>query len=122
MNHWAKISLCSCLLLLAACNTTHTFQHNMTAMTGKSSAELVQNLGAPDQRIEEDGQTILVFRPVRINIPIPTPSLGSGLDSGYIPPRVSSSYNIHAHCQVFFILQSDQVTDWYSQGKDCPKH
>lgn len=114
------LSALSLVVSITGCATTQSFMANMNAYKGKNSNELIHEFGQPDQRTEKDGQTVLVFRPITANIPIPTPSLGTGMDAVYISPHASSSYNIRANCQVAFILVKDQVTDWYSQGKDCP--
>lgn len=115
-----KFILSTALLLLAGCATTQSFTSTMNLFNGQPTSRLIAEFGTPDQRIEQDGQTILVFRPVMVNIPIPTPALVSGMGGAYVTPRSSSNYSIRANCRVAFTLKNDQVTDWTSQGKDCP--
>jgi hypothetical protein len=108
------------LCLLAGCATTKSFTTTMNYFNGQPASRLIAEFGTPDQRIEQNGQTILVFRPILVNIPVPTPTLVSGMGGAYVTPRSSSNYSIRASCRVGFVLSNDQVTDWYSQGKDCP--
>lgn len=117
-----KTILLSSLVILSGCMATQSFSSNMSHFTGQPSSQLIAEFGKPDQRIEQDGQTILVFRPVRVNIPVPTATapMANGMGGTYVSPRPSSGYSIRANCQVAFIIKNDQVTDWYSQGRDCP--
>ena len=115
-----KFILSTGLVLLGGCATTQSFTTTMNYFNGQPASRLTAEFGTPDQRIERDGQTILVFRPIMVNIPIPTPALVSGMGGAYVTPRPSSNYSIRANCQVAFILKNNLVTDWYSQGKDCP--
>lgn len=117
MKPWMMIAIS---MLLAACATTQSFVSTMDQYKGKPAASLLQEFGAADQRIEKDGQTTLVFRPIKMSIPIPTTAPTTGMGGAYITPRPNAGYEVRASCRVAFILKNDQVIDWYSQGKDCP--
>lgn len=121
-NIMYKLVISTGLLLLAGCATTQSFNSTMDDFKGQPASQLIDEFGTPDQRIEQHEQTILVFRPMRVNIPVPTAALVSGMGGAYITPRSSSNFSIRAACQVVFTLRNDQVTDWYSHGKDCPGH
>lgn len=113
-------------MILTGCVTSPSFSTTMNYLNGQPVSTLLAELGQPDQHIQQDDQTVLVFRPVMVNIPIPTPMQTTptinGMGGAYVSPRPSSSYSIRANCRVAFIIKNDQVTDWYAQGKDCPSH
>lgn len=115
-----RLLLIASVLLIAGCATTQSFVSSMDQYKGKPAASLLQEFGAADQRIEKDGQTTLVFRPIKTSIPMPIIAPNHGMRGSDITPRANAGYEVRASCRVAFILKNDQVIDWYSQGKECP--
>lgn len=117
MQGWLLIASA---LLLTGCATTQSFVSTMDQYKGQSAASLIKKFGTADQRIEKDGQTTLIFRPIKTSIPVPTTAPTTGMGGAYMTPRPNAGYEVRASCRVAFILKNDQVIDWYSQGKECP--
>lgn len=115
-----KLLLIASVLLIAGCATTQSFVSSMDQYKGKTATKLIKEFGAADERIEKDGQTTLVFRPIKMSIPIPVTAPTTGMGGAYMTPRPNAGYEVRASCRVAFILKNDQVIDWYSQGKECP--
>ena len=115
-----ELLLTASVLLIAGCATTQSFVSSMDQYKGKPAASLIKEFGAADERIEQDGQTTLVFRPIKMSIPIPIIVPSYGMRVSDITPRANAGYEVRASCRVAFILKNDQVIDWYSQGKECP--
>ena len=117
----STLALCISVVI-TGCATTQSFTTSMNKLKGQSASKLIKEFGAPDQRIDKNGQTTLIFRPIITNIPIPAASSTqiSGMRSDYSSPRASSIYGIRANCRVAFTLENNQVIDWVSQGKECP--
>ncbi|XID74779.1 hypothetical protein ACF3NA_09735 [Alkanindiges sp. WGS2144] len=105
------------VILLTGCVTTQSFQSSMNRFVGQPASALTHEFGQPTQQLLQAGKTILVFQPVQLNIPL-TPPTTDQANPAVISPSNSESFP--ADCRVFFTIEYAKVTNWYSQGKDCP--
>ncbi len=107
-------------LLITACVTTQSFQSSMSRFIGQPTSVLIEEFGQPTQQLQQAGRTILVFQPVQLNIPLTIPTVTDHGAPVVITPSTSETYP--ADCKVFFSINENIVTNWYSQGKACPNH
>ncbi len=116
-------------LLLSACASSRIdYQRDMQHYIGRSTTELTHGLGKAEQQYEQDGTTILVFRPISYPVPMPIPATYVSGSSGISMPlsRANSmSYNpdqrMYANCRVAFSIKDHIVQSWTAKGRECPK-
>ncbi len=105
-------------LLLSACASTQIdFKHNMDSYIGLTTAQLDRQLGKAEQRYQQGSSTVLVYRPLSFDMPIPA-------HVQFITGRMrleKVNQKVYANCVVHFSLQHDLVESWTAQGKECPK-
>ena len=128
MNKQLPCVLAACMLLSACASSRIDYQRDMQHYVGLGSKELIQGLGKPEQQLEQDGQTILVFRPISYPVPIPIPATAVTGGGGMTMPMARAnnmSYNpdqkMYANCNVAFSLTADVVQSWVAKGRECPK-
>lgn len=116
-------------LLLSACASSRIdYQRDMQHYIGRSKSELNHGLGKAEQQYEQDGQTILIFRPISYSVPMPVPATVTTGSSGLTLPmwRANSmSYSpdqrMYADCKVAFSIKDSIVQSWRAKGRECPK-
>ncbi len=131
MRHWILVhcpTMLLALLSLAACSTASIdYQRDLQSYVGDTEAALTKRLGLAEQRIEQPGETILVYRPISYQLPLaaPVPVIaGNGVVTA-IPPGNSmtpgTDQTLRANCRVYFKLKQGIIQSWTAQGQECPK-
>ena len=122
MNKQLPITLAASLLVTACASSRIDYQRDMQHYVGLSTTELIRGLGKPEKQLEQDGLSILVFRPISYYVPVSTPR---GNTDGIMGRASSMSYNpnqqMYANCKVAFTLKGDIVQSWVAKGRECPK-
>lgn len=112
-------------MTLSACATTQSFQKEINQYVGLSSSDLGKKMGQPISQYQRGENSILVYRPVTFELPIPMPeipvsSMSMGGMSGGRVQMSNTKQTIRSNCQIHFVLLNDVVQSWQAIGNDCP--
>lgn len=122
MNKQLTFIVAASLLATACASSRIDYQRDMQHYVGHSKAELTHGLGKAEQQYEQDGLSIVVFRPISYYVPVSTPRSST---DGSMGRANSMSYNqnqkMYANCMVAFTLKNDIVQSWLAKGRECPK-
>lgn len=114
---------------LAACSTARVdYQRDLQSYVGDTESELVKRLGPAEQRIEQPGETILVYRPISYQVPlgVPAPITSGNPEARLSLPQANSvtsasGQKLYANCRVSFHVRNGLIRSWTAQGPECPK-
>jgi hypothetical protein len=130
-----RLSFLVLAALLAGCATEAKFKAQMDDLAGRSEADLVGRLGAPQHiYVTPDGSRILTYvtsetvQPQAAQYHPPPPQLTGGIYGGasmmYQPSAAYSQVpgpadTVTLSCTVSFWISNDRVATWRSQGNNC---
>ncbi len=117
------------MLPLAACSTVGIdYQRDLQSYVGDTELALSKRLGLAEERIEQQGETILVYRPFSYQVPlgVPTPITSGNPEVRTSLPQANShtpasGQKLYTNCRVSFHLRDGIIRTWKAQGPECPQ-
>ena len=119
--------LMACMAITACATSSVDYQRDLQSYVGDTEAALTKRLGPAEQRIEQPGETILVYRPISYQLPLAAPApiiAGNGLVTATPPANnmtTGTDQTLHANCRVYFKVKQGMIQSWTAQGPECPK-